>query len=179
MKAKKNKNGCAKYGMAITNYVLGEELGMPQEELFAHLRTCAKCRAELLDWNDKVALFKTEAHFKKPEVQAKYQQMLESIKKGEAPCVTAPLAKNEKLIDTDWAIGHYAGELHKFLGKAGKLPTDQVIRQTGFDQKQLERLIGWLAAERKICLSEDNKVEYVYLKPQEQKLYRQENRPQV
>jgi hypothetical protein len=188
MAKKKNEDPCAKYGIAITDYILGEQMDIPQAELFNHVANCANCRKDMLNWRNTYSAMRNEAYLKKPEVQEKYKQMLESIKRGksadspalmrgESSCTTAPLPENEKLIDTEWEIGHYAGELHKLLGQTGKVAVDQIIRQTEFDRILVERLIGWLAAERKICITTDNKAEYIYLKPHEQKLYRQENQP--
>ena len=187
MGKKAKPDPCEKFGIAITDYILGEEMDITPAELFNHVANCNHCRKDMLNWRNTYATMRNEAYLKKPEVQAKYRQMLEKIKQSDtclSPDVTSgqagaqpPLAKNEKLIDADWEIGHYAGELHKFLGQAGKTTFDRILSEKKYDTRLLDRVIGWLAAERKICLTTDDRTEYVYLKPQEQKLYQQENRP--
>ena len=158
---------CEKYGIAITDYILGEEMDITPAELFKHVANCAHCHKDLINWRDTYAAMSNQAYLEKPEVKQKYQQMLESIKRGKA-CSTVGLPQGEKLIDIQWEIGHPAGTIWNLLGKYGKMKLDELAKQSNLNPVIFERAIGWLANENKICMSEAKGATYVYLTPTEQ-----------
>ncbi|MFA5795163.1 MAG: winged helix-turn-helix domain-containing protein [Candidatus Brocadiia bacterium] len=163
--AKKSK--CEKYGMAITDYILGEQMDMPESELFSHVANCDNCRKDLVNWRNTYAAMKNKAYLEKPEVQQKYRHMLESIKQGKA-CPEANLPKDEKLIDIQWEIGHPAGTIWNHLAKHGKMTMEELVGKSSLKPIIFERAIGWLAKENKICMTQAKDAVYVYLTPTEQ-----------
>jgi len=70
------------YTQTITDYVLGEAVGVTKEELFNHLRACKQCREEFFNWEDFYAVLRTEAHDAKPEVKERCQALVEEFKRG-------------------------------------------------------------------------------------------------
>jgi len=162
------KDKCEKYGIAITNYVLGEDLGMPQEELFAHLRECKQCLNELIDWQDKYALMRTEAYHAKPENEEKMKKMFENLKKQVFGVnTTCTVSKGETLINTEWEIGSAAGTIYRYVEVKGKSSTIQIIRDTNLNLSLMDQGIGWLAHEKKICVSYADNLKYIYLPKKE------------
>jgi len=166
---KKKAIGCKDYGIAITNYVLGEDLGMPVEELYTHLRNCKKCLDELIDWRDTYAVMRSEAYHKKPETQKKFQELLEKIKNlpvTEAePLLSQP---TETPINVEWEIGSAAGKIYDFLKGNGKVFIPVLRDKTGLVNYPFYEAIGWLAREEKVTLTKDKdgKPEYVSLNPE-------------
>ena len=163
------KDKCEKYGIAITNYALGEDLGMPQEELFAHLRECKQCLNELVDWQDTYATMRTEAYDAKPENKEKMAKMFENLKKQvfgvEASCATT--IKGENVLNMEWEIGNAAGKIYRYVEKNGKSNTIDITRNTDLNLKKVDWAIGWLAREKKICVSYADNLTYVYLPKKE------------
>jgi hypothetical protein len=166
------KDKCEKYGIAITNYVLGEDLRMPQEELMAHLRECKSCLNELETWQDQYALMRTEAYHSKPENKAKMAKMLGNLKKQvfgiNAVCTAG---KDETVINTEWEIGSAAGEIYRYVEKKGKSSTIQIIKDTNLNLSLVDQGIGWLAKEKKICVSYKDNLKYVYFPKHEDKTF--------
>jgi hypothetical protein len=164
---KKVADKCEKYGIAITNYVLGEDLRMPQEELMTHLRQCKKCLDELISWQDTYATLRTEAYHAKPENQAKMTKMFEDLKKQVFGTDTRCRAGvGEVVYNTEWKIGGAAGAVYQYLEKSGKSTTLDIFKNTKLNLADLDRAIGWLAKENKICLSESEQTTYAYLPEQ-------------
>lgn len=73
------KNKCDKYGIAITDYVLGEEMDITYDELFNHLRECVECRKDLANWQTTYAALRTDAYHKTPEAKKRMQELLDKI----------------------------------------------------------------------------------------------------
>lgn len=155
---------CEKYGLAITDYVLGEQMDITPEELFNHLRACTSCLDDLLEWKDTYAAMRTEAYHAKPETQEKMKRMVENLKQQVfgTPSVYAQ-AKGETVLNTDWEIGNVAGDIYRYVGKKGKTDTIEISRNTKLPLVKIDRALGWLAREKKVCLSEANRLTYVYL----------------
>jgi ribosomal protein L29 len=161
---------CEKYGIAITNYVLGEDLRMSQEELFTHLRECKQCLNELIDWQNTYAVMRAKEYDSRPENKEKMAKMLENLKKQvfgiKSTCITA---KGETLINTEWEIGSAAGTVYRYVEKNGKSSTIQIIKDTNLNLSLVDQGIGWLAREKKVCVSYKDNLRYIYLPKQENK----------
>jgi len=158
------KDKCEKYGIAITNYALGEDLGMPQEELFAHLRECKQCLNELVDWKNAYAVMRAKEYDSRPENREKMAKMFENLKKqvfGVDPACA--VAKGETVLNMDWEIGSAAGKIYHYVAKNGKSNTIDITRNTDLNLKKVDWAIGWLAREKKICVSYADNLTYVYL----------------
>jgi hypothetical protein len=136
--------------------VLGEEMAISRDELFNHLRTCAKCRQDLFDWQDTYAVMRTEAHFAQPETKKRYAELLEKIK-GKVG--------EKKPIDTKWEIGSAAGTIYRVLKENGEMPIPLLIKKTGLKEYHVQQGIGWLAGQEKIQMSRDEHTAYVTLQP--------------
>jgi len=167
---KAKDNPCKKYERAITKYILGEEMEISQAELFTHLRQCKPCRDELLNWQDTSALLKTEAHFNKPEVQKKYQDMLQEIKRG-SPTQDFGMVRPVTLPpprDTDKEIGLGAGAIYDCLKKNGPILIPLIREKTNLLDYPFRESMGWLAREKKITFYGDPKTGFASLNPGEQ-----------
>lgn len=183
MTNRKKNNECKKYGLAITDYVLGEDMDISRDELFNHLRTCEKCRRDIFDWQDTYAVMRTEAHFAKPETKKKYAELLEKIKNlPAAPSVSAdrqadrPVGqvkpiRGEVILDPEEHIGHFAGVIWHHLARNGRVKEGELKRKVKLPVKTFDRAIGWLAGEKKIHQTRVKRTNYVYLTPLEREKY--------
>jgi len=159
------KNKCEKYGMAITNYVLGEDLRMPAEELFAHLRVCQKCRDELVDWRETYAVMRTEAYYKKPKAQKKFQELLEKIKNLPAPTLRQagqPVTRPTRtVLDASSEINSAAKDIYKFgKGYTGgnpeiKVPIPVIRKKTYYKGYPFYEAMGTLVRDKKANYTKD------------------------
>jgi hypothetical protein len=157
----KAKHPCEKYELAITSYVIGEDIGLPKEELMAHLKTCKNCRRDLADWQDTYLVMRMEAESNTPEGKKKMKDSFEALKKR-----MAEGERKERVIDTEWLIGTAAGVVWRFLKQNGKTDVETLAMKTRIRPALIERSLGWLAKEKQVCLSEDGQHTYAYL-PQE------------
>jgi hypothetical protein len=162
---KKKDDGCSRYGKAITNYVLGDKIDVPEAELMAHLKSCAKCRAEYSQWADFTGVLKTEAYYDKPEVKKKWQEFIHNLVNKPAPC--GATAKGEQDIDLNWELGSPAGVVYDYLAKQPnkKAPFNDMIIDTKLGP--VKAIIGmtWLTAQEKLCMRRSGGTSYVYLAP--------------
>jgi len=156
---------CKKYGIAITNFVLGEDLRMPPAELYHHLRDCPKCRAELEDWQAVYATMRTEAYHKTPEAKQKYQELLEKIRQLPGPVSRRP-------IDFDTQVGDAAGAIWRLLAKNGEARIDELPKQVNLPDYLVLEAVGWLARENKLMGFKDDRKAYIRLTEKEQQITR-------
>lgn len=149
----KSQKICEKYGIAITNYVLGEDLGMPPEELYNHLRNCPKCLDELTDWQETYAVMRTEAYHKTPEAKQRYEELLEKIKHLPA----------EQSTDVKVEIDTAAGKIQKVLKTHGQTPILELRQKTGLVDYPFYEAISWLVMNDKAVYTkgQDNRPCYV------------------
>lgn len=61
-------------------------------------------------------------------------------------------------------IGINAGTIWQYLDKHGPTTVAKLIRETGVDEKTIQRGIGWLAQEGKVTLELVNRAETISLK---------------
>lgn len=61
-------------------------------------------------------------------------------------------------------IGTNAGTIWKYLDKHGPTTVAKLIRETGVDEKTIQRSIGWLAQEGKVAIELVNRAETIALK---------------
>ncbi|MDI6789047.1 MAG: hypothetical protein QME51_11805, partial [Planctomycetota bacterium] len=117
------KDKCKKYGLAITDYVLGEAMALSYDELFNHLRECKKCREDLYDWQNTYAAMRTKEYFSRPETKKKMADMIANVKKQVFGAET-PLAKIKELpvMDTKSIVGTAAGQIYNCLKGNGPMP---------------------------------------------------------
>jgi len=154
MPPKKN-DSCKKYGLAITDYVLGEKMDITKEELIDHLRACAKCRSDLKNWQATYAVMRAKEYDSRPEVKARMESFIKEL-------VNQPIP-GEKPIDVKWELGSAAGKIYRVLEENGKVSIAVIKEKTGLKDYHLHQGIGWLAAQGKIQMSRDEHTAYVFL----------------
>ena len=69
-------------------------------------------------------------------------------------------------------IGETAGTVWTHLAKNGKTSFADLMTRTKTNPEMLNRAIGWLARENKVCLDRDAKNSYVCLTDDETKKYK-------
>ena len=176
MKTKNVKNPCEKYELAMTDYVLGEEMEISREELFNHLRKCQKCRNYLEDWQDIHTVMQMETYYNTPEGKQKMKAGLEDLRKRLAQPNAVPVhIQKTGIVNTEYEIGTVSGFIWSHLGEIGKVRVDDIVRTSNIPTKIVDRAIGWLAKEKKVCLERDEKAEYVYLTNKEHQIYQAQN----
>jgi len=172
MKTTKVKNKCEKYELAITNYVIGEEIDIPQKELFEHLARCRSCQGDLRNWRATYATMRAKEYDQRPEVKKQSQAFIKEL-------VNMPLAAAESgikqpipktlppVIDSIEIVGTAAGKIYRCLKANGPMMSISALRQeTGFGGYPLLQALGWLEREDKIITrGTPDQPEYVELKP--------------
>jgi len=143
----KTKNKCEKYGIAVMNLVMGEDIGMPQEDLFNHLRQCQECRTDLFEWRDTYTVMRMEANAKKPEHKQKVAEMVAKIKKD----LLCDVTKGGQTADRNMEIGKPAGDLWNILAKEGPIRVADIPQKLiKYDIDQAYAAYGWLGKEKKV-----------------------------
>jgi hypothetical protein len=147
MKSVKNKKKeCEKYGIAVTNLVLGEDIGMPKEVLFDHLRKCKECREDLFEWRDTYIVMRLESEAKNPEHKKKIAEMVAGIKRD----LLCSL-ENGKKLDKDKELGVAAGDLWHILAKEGPIRVADIPQKLNkYAIDQAFGAYGWLALQDKL-----------------------------
>jgi hypothetical protein len=146
---------CKKYAQAITDYVLGEEIDVPKEELMGHLKECARCRKEATDWQDFQDALRVKEYHSRPEVKEKWDRFIRELTRAPGP--------GEQSIDIKWELGSAAGKIYRVLEANGKVAIPVIKKETGLKDYHLHQGIGWLAAQGKILMSKDEQTAYVFL----------------
>jgi len=174
----KNKNStqtkgkCEKYGLAITNFVLGEDMGMTKEELFEHLKGCKECRKDLTTWQDTYTVMRTEAFSKSPEGKAKMHQDLTKLKERMRRESLPPQIKDTITVEK---VGWVAGDLVKVIGMHGPVSLPDLAEKANIDPSLALLSAGWLARENKVYFDHTKTPPDVILTPHEQARFRRQN----
>ena len=178
-KKAKATDPCEKYGIAITDYILGEEMDIPREELFTHLAACEHCRKDLANWRDTYSAMRNKAYMEKPETKKKYQEMLARIKSSASSVVpSSQCSAGDKLqggidININKEYGWHAGILWSHLGENGPTKEEDIPAKIQADKDKAKVLTGWLMGEKKVCMKQINQDKYIYLTKEEQEKYNQ------
>lgn len=158
-------DGCEKYQLDLTDYVTGDMTFLTkekQEQLFEHLKQCAKCREEFFDWEETFGVLVTEHHLARLEIKKKMNDMIEQFKSSAPP---RP-ARSEKVpIDIKAEIGSAAGKIYDCLKSIGEATIEELRKETGLVSFPFYEAIGWLAREEKVTLAKDDITAYVSLHP--------------
>jgi len=180
-KVMKGKSACEKYGLAITDYILDEEMDIPKEELFNHLASCDSCRKDLANWRDTYMAMQNKAYMEKPETKKKYDEMLNRVKASTGSAKTlSQCSSSAKLpdgvdININLEYGWYAGTLWQHLAANGPAKIEEVPKILNTDADKAKIVSGWLMGEKKICLRHAKDAQYIYLTKDEQEKFRQIN----
>ena len=160
---------CEKYELAITNYVIGEKIDIPQKELFDHLAQCLNCQGDLRNWKATYATMRAREYDARPEVKQKTQKFIKSLVSGRPDqTATGDLNLDEK-------VGEPAGVLWHALAKNGEVNILDLPRVSKLEPPKAYSAFGWLACEKKVRLRKDAKITYVSLAPSEKEKYREEH----
>ena len=161
----KNKNAtktnpCEKYELAITNYVIGEKIDIPQTELFEHLAKCRSCQDDLRNWRATYATMRAKEYDSRPEVKQKNEAFIKELVYQNNGTKRTP-------IDFKWDAGSAAGKVYNALKGNGELPIPVLVQKTGLKEYNIHQAIGWLAKEGKIQGNKDDKTAYIRLRSDE------------
>jgi len=162
------KNNCKRYGQAITDYVLGEEIDCPKEELMSHLKACAKCRAELTNWQDFQNALRVKEHHSRPEVKEKWDRFIRELVSPSQPAESgrAP-AEHRGILNIEEKVGAPAGILYQALARNGEVKIEHLPQITELPPPKAYSAFGWLACQKKVVMRQDDKGTYVALTPLE------------
>ncbi len=164
------KDKCEKYGLAITDYILGEEMDISREDLFNHIASCEKCQKDLENWRETYAAMRNKAYMEKPETKQKYQEMLERIKSPK--CNPGNQLPSGTDIDINKEYGWHAGILWRHLAENGPTKEEEIPVKIQADKDKAKIVTGWLMGEKKVCLRQVKGEKYIYLTKDEQEKYR-------
>lgn len=157
-------NDCEKYGIAITNYALDEKLNMSRQELFNHLLKCKKCREELFDWQNSIAVLRAEEYHNRPEVKKKTEELIRELKKEMIKSTPPPT-------DIKVEIDSAAEAIYKFVkdytgGSSDKKVAIPMIRnETGLVDYPFYEAMGVLTINEKVTYTKDKDNRPSYVSP--------------
>jgi len=156
---------CDKYEIAITDYVLGEEMDITKQELLEHLRSCEKCLKDLSNWQNIYGTLRTEAYHNRPEVKAKWEAFIKEV--TSKPLAEIKKIAGEKAVNTDVVVGGAAGAIWRVVAYNGKIAMLNLKQETKLPDKTFERAIGWLLREDKVQITEAQQTEFITLSDKE------------
>jgi hypothetical protein len=154
------KNKCEKYGLAITDYVLGEKMDVSQEALVKHLRACAKCREDLKNWQATYAVMRAREYDSRPEAKARYEALIKELTTQPVPTGFVPQGTQ---LDVVQEIGSPAGKVWRTLASNGVIRMEDLPKKTGLTPELAYGAMGWLAHENKLCMTRHNDHTDLYL----------------
>ena len=171
MKARvlKERSGCEKYELAITNYVIGEKIDVPQDELFRHLAGCRSCQNDLRNWRATYATMRAQEYDSRPDVKQKSQAFIKELASRPTPCA---FTEDEKVFDVKDVVGHLAGQVWDYLAEHGKTSDEELSKQLKTGLLRIHNAIGWLGRENTIIQSELKGITFVCLTKAEEEKYR-------
>jgi hypothetical protein len=143
--------GCKRYAQAITDYVLGEEIDVPKEELMAHLKECAPCRQEATNWQDFQNALRVKEYHARPEVKEKWDKFIRELTAQPVPAVD--FVPQGKPLNVAEVVGSPAGKVWQALASNGVIKMEDLPKKTGLTPELAWGAMGWLAHENKLCIT--------------------------
>ncbi|MFA5793763.1 MAG: winged helix-turn-helix domain-containing protein [Candidatus Brocadiia bacterium] len=165
------KNSCEKYGLAITDYVLGEKMDITKEELIAHLQTCADCRADLKNWKATYSVMRAKAFDAKPEAKEHLEELMMD---GSPTNLICHKIKNAQILLGDVEVGAPAGVVWKCVGENGMVKLADLPKMTNLPVEQAYGGYGWLTRQEKLIIIKTKDEKYICLTEAERKQYQYE-----
>ena len=172
MRKNKTKNRCEKYGQAITNYVLGENMGMTKEALFEHLKTCKNCRRDLTEWRDTYSVMKTEAYYQTPAGKAKMKRSFADVQRQVAAATQAKMPKGKSL-SIGVMVRKPAGVVWNTLARHKVIKMADLPDLANLPVPVAYSALGWLAKENKLRMTGTTGNPFIYLPRREREIYQQ------
>ncbi len=152
------KTKCKRYAQAITDYVLGEEIDMPKEELMGHLKECAKCQQEATNWQDFQNALRVKEYHARPEVKEKWDRFISELT-SPAPAK----APSDARADIDSATE----KIYQCLKANDKIAIPVLRKETELMDYPFYEAMGVLITNRKVIVDKDkdNRPAYVSVQP--------------
>ncbi len=166
---KTKKSPCEKYELAITNYVIGEKIDVPQDELFRHLAKCQSCQDDLRNWRATYGTMRAREYDSRPDVKQKSEAFIKELVNRPTPCT---FTEDEKIFDVKDVVGHLAGEIWRYLAEHGKTSDEELSKQLKAGLFRIHNAIGWLGRENQIIQSELKGITFVCLTKEQEEKYR-------
>jgi len=151
---------CKKYEMAITDYVLDQEMSMSKEELFGHLATCEKCQKYAREMRATASVLKAQEYDSRPESKKHFEEFMAKLHQSPV-CTITP--KGEKIIDAKWEFGSTAGVVYNYLKNIpdNKARVDDMVKKLGLTASISG--MSWLTKENKLGMSLSDRDVYAFL----------------
>jgi hypothetical protein len=162
-------NHCEKYELAITNYVMGEKIDMPQQALFDHLAQCPSCQGDLRNWKATYATLCAREYDARPEVQQRTKAFIKELVRHRPTSDRPDITRGE--LNLDEKVGEPAGILWQTLAQNGEVNILDLPQVSKLEPPKAYSAFGWLACEKKVRLRKDAKTTYVSLTPAEKEKY--------
>jgi len=165
-KKKQMKKQCKEFELDLTDYVMGETTFLTtekQEKLFEHLRQCAKCRDQLWNWKEVIAVMKTRSAMEKPEHQQKINKLIERLHQESA---RLPITMPGVPVNLKQEVKQTAREVFDLLGQNRVMSIPEIIEETKRREYTVQQAIGWLGVTDKIIVSRDTKTAYISRLPE-------------
>ncbi len=178
------KNKCKRYAQAITDYVLGEEIDVPKEELTAHLNECTQCRKELTNWQDFQDMLRVKEYHSRPEVKEKWDSFIKELvasgaerspdeRRGQPiPAEVKPI--RGAMLDHEAETGTLAGTVWRCLAKYGEVSEADLPQKAKLHPLKAHEGLGWLMHQKKVYKTKDKQTIYLYLNETEREIYQQQ-----
>ena len=162
------KNDCEKYELAITNFVLGEKMNIPEAELFNHLAKCKSCQGDLRNWRTTHAMLCAKEYDSRPEVKAKNEAFIKNLVYGkqDKPTITHPdITPGRVLIDIKNEVKQDVKTVYSILKTHGELPLPSIVEKANLKEYRVRNAICCMGLNDMVLLSKDNKTAYAKLQP--------------
>lgn len=151
---------CEPYQLDLTDYVTGDMTFLTkekQEQLFDHLRQCAKCRQDFFDWEETFGVLVTKQHHAKPEVKKRMDDLIEQFK---SPAPAKPASTDVKAeIDTA------AGKIREVLKTHGETPIPDLRQRTGLLNYPFYEAMSWLVMNDEAMYTKDQDNRPIHVSP--------------
>lgn len=140
--------------MAITDYVLDQEMDISKEELYGHLANCKKCQKDANQWSATCSVLRAQEYDSRPESKKRFEEFMAKL--HQAP-VSATTPEGEKIIDARWEFGSKAGVVYNYLKNIpnNKARVDDMVKELGLTASISG--MSWLTKENKLGLSISDK----------------------
>jgi len=151
---------CEKYELAITNFVLGEKMNIPEAELFNHLAKCKSCQGDFRNWRVTHAMMCAKEYDSRPEIKEKNEAFIKNLVYGEPakagkPVSSQSLPGNRIPINAKWEIKSAAERIYLCLKENGKTPIPVLRKKTELFDFPFYEALGALADQGRAILHKD------------------------
>jgi len=159
---------CEKYELAITNFVLGEKMNIPEADLFNHLAQCKSCQGDLRNWRATHAMLCAKEYDSRPEIKQKNEAFIKNLvystsTKTEKPVSNQSLPGNRVLIDIKNEVKQDVKTVYSILKTHGELPLPSIVEKANLKEYRVRNAICCMGLNDMVLLSKDDKTAYARL----------------